>query len=115
MYPDLTSMTDEQLNMIVELSEARIVKIEKDALMMAEEQLLWTPELEKKVVEYWTTLNGYWREKKIPACTCHLFEINERTGKGFMADPKYNPYFYNNEPCSLDYLIKMKKEGKVDW
>lgn len=97
------------------ITEARILKISKDDLRLAEEQLLWTPELEKKVVEYWTTLNGYWREKKIPACTCHLFEINERTGKGFMADPRYNPYFYNNEPCSLDWLVKCKKEGKVDW
>lgn len=97
------------------VEEARILKISKDDLRLAEEQLLWTPDLEKKVVEYWTTLNGYWREKKIPACTCDKYEVNQRTGKGFMADPKYNPYYFNNEPCSLDWLIKCKKEGKVDW
>lgn len=97
------------------LSEARILKISKDDLRMAEEQLLWTPVLEKKVVEYWTTLNGYWREKKIPSCTCAKFEVNQKTGKGFMADPRYNPYFYNNEPCSIEWLAKCKREGTVDW
>lgn len=97
------------------LSEARILKISKDDLRLAEEQLLWTPELEKKVYEYWATLNGYWSAKKIPACTCHLFEVNPKTGKGFMADPRYNPYYFNNEPCSLDWAIKCKKEGKVEW
>lgn len=105
----------EWLNNYPPLEESRICKISKDDLRMAEEQLLWTPALEKKVVEYWNTLNGYWREKKIPSCTCAKFEINPKTGKGFMADPRYNPYFYNNEPCSLDWLVKCKKEGKVDW
>lgn len=97
------------------IKEARILKISKDDLRMAEEQLLWTPALEKKVYEYWSSLNAYWSAKQIPNCTCHLFEVNQRTGKGFMADPKYNDYYYNNEPCSLDWLIKCKKEGKVDW
>lgn len=96
---------------VTTLAEARILKISKDDLRMAEEQLLWSPDLEKKVVEYWTTLNGYWREKKIPACTCHLFEVNDKTGKGFMADPRYNPYFYNNQPCSIDWYNKCKAEG----
>lgn len=96
---------------VTTLAEARILKISKDDLRMAEEQLLWTPDLEKKVVEYWTTLNGYWREKKIPSCTCHLFEVNERTGKGFMADPRYNPYYFNNEPCSIEWATKTHKEG----
>lgn len=103
------------MELVWNLKEARILKISKDDLRMAEEQLLWTPDLEKKVVEYWTTLNGYWREKKIPSCTCAKYEINQKTGKGFMADPRYNPYFYNNEPCSIEWLKRMKKEGKVDW
>jgi len=93
------------------LAEARILKISKDDLRMAEEQLLWTPALEKKVYEYWSSLNSYWDAKKIPSCTCHLFEINQRTGKGFMADPKYNDYYFNNEPCSLDWMKKTFKEG----
>ena len=82
------------------LSEARIMKISKDDLMMTEQALLWTPDLEKKVYEYWTTLNGYWNNKKLPSCTCAKYE------NGFMADPKYNPYYYNSEPCSLDYFKK---------
>lgn len=100
-----TGLTSDKIN------EGRILKISKDDLMMAEEQLLWTPELEKKVYEYWSTLNGYWSAKKIPACTCHLFEVNPKTGKGFMADPRYNPYYFNNEPCSLDWMQKTFKEG----
>lgn len=100
---------------VTTLAEARILKISKDDLRMAEEQLLWTPDLEKKVVEYWTTLNGYWREKKIPSCTCAKFEINQKTGKGFMADPKYNPYYFDNEPCSVEWLKKCVKEGRVKW
>lgn len=94
-----------------DVSEARILKISKDDLRLAEEQLLWTPALEKKVYEYWSSLNSYWNAKKIPSCTCHLFEINQRTGKGFMADPKYNDYYFNNEPCSLDWMQKTFKEG----
>ena len=69
-------------------------------LMMSEQQLLWTPALEKAVVEYWRTLNGYWNNKKLPSCTCANHE------NGFMAGPKYNPYYYNGEPCSLEYLKK---------
>lgn len=46
------------------LSEARILKIEKENLMMGEQQLMWTPDLERDVVQYWTTLNGYWKAIK---------------------------------------------------
>lgn len=40
-------------------------------------------------------------------------EINKKTGVGFMADPKYNPYFFKGEPCSLDYYNKWKKEQEA--
>ena len=88
-----------------DLTEARILKIEKDTLMMMEQQLLWTPDLEKDVVEYWKTLNGYWKNKKLPKCTCADFE------GGFMAKEQYNGYYYEGEPCSLKYYNKCKKEG----
>lgn len=89
------------------LDEARILKIEKDTLMMEEQQLLWKPDLEKDVVGYWSTLNGYWKNKKIPKCTCADYE------GGFMAKEKFNPFYYNGEPCSLEWyeLYKSKKEA----
>lgn len=99
------------LEQIKDLTEARILKISKDDLRMSEEQLLWTPALEKEVVGYWSTLNGYWKARKLPACTCADFEINQKTGKGFMADEKYNPYFYDGEPCSLKWLKECKEKG----
>ena len=101
-----------QLVGIEALKEGRILNISKDDLRMGEQQLFFTPELEKRVFEYWTTLNGYWRDKKIPSCTCAKFEINPRTGKGFMADPRYNPYYYNNEPCSLAWYEQWKARQK---
>ena len=89
---------------LVNLTEARILKISKDDLRMSEEQLLWTPQLEKEVVGYWSTLNGYWKARKIPKCTCADYE------GGFMARQAYNPYFYEDEPCSLAWLKKWKEE-----
>lgn len=90
---------------IEDLSEARILKIEKENLMMMEQQLMWTPDLEHDVVGYWKTLNGYWAKKTMPKCTCADFE------GGFMAKEQYNGYYYNDEPCSLEYYNKCKEEG----
>lgn len=92
------------------LKEARIVLISKDDLRMKEQPLSYTPDLEKKVYEYWATLNGYWKDKKIPKCTCADYEVNSKTGKGFMTDPRYNPYFYDGEPCSLKWFKEWKHE-----
>jgi hypothetical protein len=89
-----------------ELEEARIIKISKDDLRMSEEQLLWTPELEAEVTGYWKTLNKYWVERKLPPCTCADHE------GGFMANEKWNPYYYNGKSCSLDWYKKHKKEEK---
>ena len=94
------------------VSESRILKISKDDLRLHEIQLLWTESLEKDVVGYWSTLNGYWKNKKLPNCTCADYEKNKKTGIGFMADPKYNPFYYNGEPCSLEWFAK---EGVDSW
>lgn len=94
-----------------DLAEARITLISKDDLRMKDQPLLWTPALEKKVVEYWTTLNGYWKKKQLPKCTCGDYEINAKTGVGFMADERYNPFFYEGEPCSLAWAKKTQEEG----
>jgi hypothetical protein len=88
------------------LEEARILKIEKDALMMGEQKLEWTPDLERDVVQYWKTLNGYWKSQTLPKCTCADFE------GGFMAKEAYNGYFYDGEPCSIEYYKKWKAGQK---
>lgn len=89
------------------VSEGRILKISKDDLRMSEQQLLWSPALEKEVVSYWNTLNGYWKAQKLPKCTCADYE------NGFMAREKFNPYFYDGEPCSETYF--KEKGGDKLW
>jgi hypothetical protein len=90
-----------------ELLEARILKIEKDALMMGEQKLMWTPDLEKDVVEFWRTLNGYWKKQTMPKCTCADYE------GGFMAKEAYNGYYYDGEPCSMKYYKEWKDAKAV--
>lgn len=92
------------LNQLPDLSEARILKIEKDNLMMEEQQLFWSEALEEEVLTYWTMLNEYWKEEKIPPCTCA-----DQEG-GFMARDKYNPFYYNGEPCSLKWYELNKEQ-----
>lgn len=87
------------------LGESRILKISKDDLRMAEEQLLWSPELEKDIVGYWRTLNGYWNNKALPKCTCADYE------NSFMARSMYNPY-YLKEPCSTEWAKEYLNEWK---
>lgn len=113
MWPDFSKMSTQQLESIASLTESRCIKISKDDLRMQEEQLLWNAGLEKSVYEYWSTLNGYYKAKKIPKCTCALIEPNQKTGVGFMASDKYNPYFFQGEPCSLVWY-KIFKEGKTN-
>ena len=91
---------------VSDLSEARILKIEKDALMMGEQKLLWDAELERDVTQYWKVLNGHWKAKTLPKCTCADFE------SGFMAKEAYNGFYYNGEPCSLEYY-QLWKDGKL--
>lgn len=86
-----------------DLTESRILRISKDDLRMEEQQLMWSPQLEKEVIGYWSTLNGYWKNRKLPRCTCADYE------GGFLAKEAYNPFFYLGEPCSLAWLEHCKK------
>lgn len=91
-----------------DLKEARILKISKDDLRMDEQQLLWSDDLAKEVIDYWLELNDWWLKKKIPPCTCADHE------NGFLARPKFNPYYFEDEPCSLKWYRKWKKEQTDD-
>lgn len=93
------------------LTEARILTIEKDTVRMREQALMWSPELEKEVVGYWRTLNGYWKAKTLPKCTC-LDRDGGFMGKRSKAGKIYNPFYYNDEPCSTEWYLKWKKEKK---
>lgn len=98
-------------NGLPELTEARILSISKDDLRMHEQQLLWTPQLEKEVYEYWSILNGYWKAKKLPKCTC-LDHDGGFMGKKSAKGKFYNDYFYKDEPCSLEWY-KLWKDKNV--
>jgi hypothetical protein len=110
--PELVSVLEDTPN----LNEARILSISKDDLRMHEEQLLWTPDLEKEVVSYWKTLNGYWAKKTLPKCTCLDHDggfLGKRSSKGKI----YNDYMYTDpktgieEQCSTTWMIKTKEDG----
>ena len=30
-----------------------------------------------------------------------------------MAKPAYNPFYYNDEPCSIGWFTLMKEQGKI--
>lgn len=96
------------------VTEARILKVSKDDLRLYEQELLWSPELEKDIKDYWDGLNVAWaaysKSGELPECACALYEVNKKTGVGFMADPKWNPYYYHDEPCSLDWFNEWKLE-----
>lgn len=95
-----------------ELNEARILSISKDDLRIHEQQLLWSDELSREIVDYWTKLNKYWADKKLPPCTCLDHDggfMGRKSAKGKF----YNDYFYEDEPCSLKWYELCKKEGKL--
>lgn len=94
-----------ELEGLPELNEARVLKISKDDLRMSEDSLIWSEALGQEVTAYWDKLNEYWESKTIPPCTCA-----DREG-GFLAREAYNPFFYNGEPCSLEWY-KIYKENK---
>jgi hypothetical protein len=113
-HPNDGTKYNQYMDAIHQLSEARILSISKDDLRMDEKQLLWSPALEKQVYEYWATLNGYWKKKELPRCTCLEHDggfMGRRSAKGKI----YNDFFYNDEPCSLEWLKKCKQEGRVSW
>lgn len=88
-----------------DLTEARILIISKDDLRLAELQLMWSDELEKEVLDYWKSINTYWKNKIMPPCTCADHE------GGFMAKEAWNGYYYNGQPCSMDWYSLQKEEG----
>jgi len=96
-----------------DLTEARILSISKDDLRMHEQQLLWSPQLEKEVYSYWSTLNGYWKARTLPKCTC-LEHDGGFMGKKSAKGKFYNDFFYKDEPCSLEWykLWKDKNDTK---
>ncbi len=85
-----------------ELAEARILKMDKDNLRMDEDQVLWSPELELEVIDYWLKLNEWWASRKLPPCSCAEHE------GGFMAKEAFNPYFYKGQPCSIELYQEWK-------
>lgn len=96
-----------------ELAEARIMQIEKDTLRMREQQLFWSPELDKRVVGYWRTLQGYWQKKTLPRCTCADFD------GGFMARRSkagkiYGNYLFNEIPCNAEWFSRFP-ENMEGW
>jgi hypothetical protein len=93
------------LDNLPELTEARTLNIEKDTLRMIEVQYLWSDELEKEVLDFWNKLNAHWTLKTLPPCTCGDHE------NGFMAKEKWNPYWYDGEPCSIKLYEKWKKDN----
>ncbi len=94
------------------VTEGRILSIDKTALVdwepelrTHEHQLMWSPALEKEIVGYWRTLQGYWDKKTLPACTCLNYDggfMGKRSSKGKV----YNPYFYNDVPCSIEWAAR---------
>lgn len=98
----LTTHRSDIDNLLNDFAEARILKIEKENMMMMEQQLFWSDELESEVFDYWNTLNAYWKNKKMPPCTCADHE------GGFLAKEAYNGYYFEGEPCSLKYYKQWK-------
>lgn len=90
------------------IKEARVLNISKDDLRMTEVVYEYTPELEQEVISYWEEVNRLWSSRTIPECTCASIQ------GGFMAKQEYNPYFYNNEPCSLEWF-NLDKEAVRKW
>lgn len=98
--------------LILNLLEARIMQISKDDLRMREYQLLWTPELKVEILTYWSGLNTWWAAKKLPPCTCLEHDggfMGRRSKKGKV----YNDFFYENEPCSLEWFKLWRKDNPL--
>lgn len=88
--------------------EARILKISKDDLRMHEQQLYWNNANKLIITSWWKELNRYWEKKLLPPCTCADHE------GGFMSREGYNPFFYNGQPCSLEwYKLWKEKEATM--
>ena len=111
-HPNNGTKYNEYMDAIHQLSEARILSISKDDLRMHEQQLLWSAQLEKEILDYWTTLNKFWADKKLPPCTCLDHDggfMGRRSSKGKV----YNDFYYEDEPCSLKWFNLCKKNGTI--
>ncbi len=89
-----------------DLTEARILILEKDTLRTKEFQVTWDKALALDVHDFWTELNDYWKKNDLPTCTCA-----DQEG-GFMAKEQYNNYFYNGEPCSTEWFELWQRNQK---
>lgn len=89
-----------------DLNEGRVLILEKDTLRTLEFQLHWGKDLALDVHNYWSTLNSYWDKNQIPECTCADFE------GGFLAKQAYNDYWYNGEPCSMEWYKRWQESQK---
>jgi hypothetical protein len=105
--PNLKEMSDTQLQAIVDLTEARTLKISKDDLRLAEVQYMWSDELESEILVYWLELQAAWELYKqdgiLPDCTCADHE------GGFLAKEAYNPFYKYDEPCSLQHYQEWRE------
>ena len=93
-------------------SFSKLLSISKDDLRMHEQQLIWSDNLESQVFDYWNELNAYWKNKKMPKCTCLDHDggfMGKRSAKGKF----YNDFFYEDEPCSIKWYKKCKEEGRL--
>lgn len=108
-YPDdKAGIQEEYRKMYKNITEGRVLILEKDTLRTKEFEVHWDKELAIAVHQYWSTLNGYWKKNKLPNCTCADFE------GGFMAKEQYNDYYYNGEPCSLEWFELWQRSKKDD-
>lgn len=92
--------------------EARTLSISKDDLRMQEKALIWNDLIENDIKNYWKELNKWWTSKKLPPCTCDEYDggfMGRRSKKGKV----YNDFFYEDEPCSIDWYNKCKAEGLI--
>ena len=92
-----------------ELKEARTLNIEKDTLRMIEVAYIYSEPIEKEVKDYWDKLNKAWDNYQLsgdlPPCTCGEQE------NGFMARDKWNPFFYEGQPCSKAWHDKWREQN----
>lgn len=99
-----------------DLTEARILQIEKDTLRMREHDLNYDANLRDDVVGFWKALNEKWNEYlefgTLPDCTCHLID-NGWMAKRTKAGKVYNDFYFNGEPCSMEWYLINKENLNV--
>jgi len=98
------------------LVDAMIYEFEKDNGRYRFQSIKWDNVLENDVKGFWRALNASWGAYKeygeIPDCTCHLID-NGWMAKRTKLGKVYNDYFFNNEPCSLEWFARNKENINV--